>query len=179
MRLDLFARHAATAVIAICVTVVAGSLLALAVPEWRRALGLPAPDGPAYSAGDPVDVPAGIYGAAPLTLLLFTRSDCRACQAGKPALSGLIGMLHDRTTVRVVMIVNQGTEAAERQYLHEIGLDEGGLAGVDFSALRVQRVPTMVLVDRQGNVRYYLEGPPSALDHAELLRIAQLSHAVR
>jgi hypothetical protein len=176
---DLLIRRAATAVTIICVAVVGGSVLLLAVPEWRRALGMAAPEGPAYAVSGRIDVPTAVYDSAPLTLLLFTRTGCGACQTAKPALISLISALRGREDVRVMMLVSEGTEAEERPYLHELGLGDDRLAGVNFAALRVQHVPTTVLVDRRGEVRYSLEGAPSVLDQGELLRIAASPHAVR
>jgi len=77
------------------------------------------------------------------------------------------------------MIVREGTEPEEREYLRAIGLDEDRLIGVDFRNLRLRRVPTMVLVDRHGEVRYSLEGVPTALNQEELLRIAAAMTVVR
>ncbi|HYN06816.1 MAG TPA: hypothetical protein VES67_05465 [Vicinamibacterales bacterium] len=172
-------RRAATAATIVCVAVVAGSVLLLAVPEWRRALGMAAPDGAAYALGDRIDVPTALYDSAPLTLLLFSRAGCGACQTAKPVLVSLVAALHDRKDVRVLLVVSEGTEAEERQYLQELGLGGDRLAGVNFAALRLQHVPTTVLVDRRGNVRYSLEGAPSLLDQGELLRIAASPHDVR
>jgi hypothetical protein len=70
------------------------------------------------------------------------------------------------------MVVADGTQADERKYLHDIGLTDSHLAALDFRTLRLQRVPTTVLVDRSGQVLYSLEGEPSASDRMELLRLA-------
>ena len=179
MERDLLLRRAATAATILCVAVVAGSVLVVAVPEWRRAFRIAEPEGPAYAVGGRIDVPQAAYGSAPLTLLLFARSGCGACQTSKPAFASLIAGLRDNSAVRVALIVREGTQAGEREYVRDLGLEEDGLVGVDFSALRLQRVPTTVLVDRQGEVRYILEGPPSVLDQGEILRIAASPHAVR
>ena len=133
-------------------------MFALAVPGWRRALGLVVPDGAGYAVGDRIDVPVSLYESAPVTLLVFTRSGCGTCQRAKSAMATLAAALRDRATVRVTMVVADGTQADERKYLHDIGLTDGHLAGVDFRALRLQRVPTTVLVDRTGRVLYSLEG---------------------
>ena len=179
MERDLLIRRAATAATIACVAVVAGSVLALAVPKWRRALGMAPADKRAYAVGDRVDVARTIYASAPLTLLLFSRSECSACQGAKPALASLLAGLRNHPAVDVRLVVSEGTQADERRYLHELGLAEDCLAGADFSALRLQRVPTAVLVDRQGEVRYSVEGPPTGLDQAELVRIAASAPNVR
>ena len=115
MNRDLKVRRAATAATMVCVAVVAGSVLALAVPEWRRAIGIAAPEAAAYTTGDRIDVTPSLYDSVPLTLFLFTRSDCSGCQTAKPALAGLVGTLREHPDVRATMIVREGTEANERQ----------------------------------------------------------------
>jgi hypothetical protein len=77
------------------------------------------------------------------------------------------------------MVVDEGQQAGEREYLRDVGLPEDRLAAVDFRALRLRRIPTTVLVDRDGRVLYSQEGEPSALDAAELLRMVSLTDARR
>jgi thiol-disulfide isomerase/thioredoxin len=176
---ELVTKRAATIVIGTCGAIVAGSALVLALPGWRLALGLGTADQPAYALGQRVDVPAGLYDAAPLTLLIFARSSCPACERAKPAFAVLAASLRDRAAVRVTMVVDEGQQAGEREYLRDVGLPEDRLAAVDFRALRLRRIPTTVLVDRDGRVLYSQEGEPSALDAAELLRMVSLTDARR
>jgi len=179
MQVDLLMRRAATAVTIGCVTVVAGSALLMAVPALRDRWGKTPPANAGYRVGERIDLPATIHESFPLTLLLFTRAGCGACQTAQPAFASLVGGLRDRSSIRTLMIVREGTEPEEREYLRAIGLDEDRLIGVDFRNLRLRRVPTMVLVDRHGEVRYSLEGVPTALNQEELLRIAAAMNVVR
>lgn len=172
MRGDFFLSRAAVTVTLACVTVVAGSALVLAVPALRQRLNHTPAEGPAYVVGERIDLPPTIHEASPLTLLLFSRAGCGSCQAAKPALASLVDRLADRPGVRTLLIARAGAEQEEREYLRDIGLDEGRLVGVDFSTLRLRRVPTIVLVDRRGEVRYSLEGIPTAVEQDALIRIA-------
>jgi hypothetical protein len=176
---EILTRRAATIVIGTCVAIVAGSALVLALPGWRRALGLATLDQPAYAVGQRVDVPVGLYDATPFTLLLFARSSCPACERAKPAFAQVTAALRDRASVRVRMVVDDGQQAGERAYLRDVGLAEDRLAAVDFRTLRLRRVPTAVLVDRDGRVLYTHEGEPSALDAAALLRMVSVADARR
>jgi hypothetical protein len=169
---DLLLRRAATAVTIGCVMVVAGSALVMAVPALRDRWGQSPPGNAGYRVGERIDLPATIHQSFPLTLLLFTRAGCGACQAATPAFASLVAGLRDRPSIRTLMIVREGSEPEEREYLRAIGLDEDRLVGVDFRNLRLRRVPTIVLVDRDGKVRYSLEGAPTALKQEELIRIA-------
>lgn len=162
-----------------CVTVVTASALVVTVPALRHRWGQSPPPGPTYVVGDRIDLPETIHESSPLTLLLFTRAGCGACQAAKSAFARLVVGLRDRPSVRTLMIVREGSEPEEREYLRAIGLDENRLVGVDFRNLRLRRVPTMVLVDRRGEVRYSLEGAPTALNQEELVRIAASLDVVR
>lgn len=159
--------------------IVAGSVLVLALPGWRRALGFPVLDKPAYAAGERVDVPARVYDSTPFTVLVFTRSSCGACDRARPVVGGLVAALRDRPSVRLTMIVDENTQAVEQQYLRDVGLAEDRLAAADFRTLRLRRVPTTLLVDREGRVLHAHEGELSALDAAELLRMATSVDAVR
>jgi hypothetical protein len=87
-------------------------------------------------------------------------------------LTSLIARLQEQPAVGTLMVVREGSESAEREYLREIGLDDSRLVAVDFATLRVARVPTVVLVDRRGEVRYTLEGIPTAGEQDALIRIA-------
>jgi hypothetical protein len=176
---DLLLRRAATAVTIGCVTVVAGSALLMAVPALRDRWGQSPPGNAGYRVGERIDLPATIHESFPLTLLLFTRAGCGACQAAKPAFAGLVAGLRDRPSIRTLMIVREGSEPEEREYLRAIGLDEDRLVGVDFRKLRLRRVPTIVLVDRRGEVQYALEGAPTALNQEDLLKVAASMNAVR
>jgi len=169
---DRLLRRAATAVTIGCVMVVAGSALVMAVPALRDRWGQSPPGNAGYRVGERIDLPATTHESFPLTLLLFTRTGCGACQAAKPALASLVAGLRDRPSIRTLMIVREGSEPEEREYIRAIGLDEDRLVGVDFRNLRLRRVPTMVLVDRDGKVRYSLEGAPTAPKQEELIRIA-------
>lgn len=162
-----------------CVAIVAASVLVLGLPGWRRVLGVPAPEGVVYAAGEHIDVPAGLHDSAPFTLLVFANANCGACQRARPAMVSLVTALRDRATVRVTMIVDGTAQSDERRYLHQIGLTDEQLAVVDFRVLRLKRVPTTVLVDRTGRILYSLEGEPSTFDRTELLRLASARDASR
>jgi hypothetical protein len=168
---ELRVRRAATTVSIACVTVVAVSALASAVPALRQRWGY-ASAVPVYAVGDRIDLPATIYGASPLTLLIFSRAGCGACQTAKSALTRLLARLQEQPAVGALMLVREGSESAEREYLREIGLDDRRLIAVNFAALRVGRVPTLVLVNRRGEVQYSLEGIPTAIEQEALIRVA-------
>jgi hypothetical protein len=134
------------------VAVVVVTATALFSPAVRRTVGLGAGAGPAYVAGDLVDVPPGLYNSRALTVLIFARSDCDACQRAAPAFAGLISRVHSIPGVGVILVVSVKEEDAGRGYAAQIGLQMSDVAKVDLGRLRLVEVPTVVLVDRQGHV---------------------------
>ena len=152
-----------------CVAIVAVTLAALAKPELRARLGL-APARPAsYSVGDRIDVPDRLFAASPLTLLVFVRSNCGACQSAKPAFARITSQL-GATSTRTVIVTAGARSAEELGYATDVGLDRTHLETMDFSNLKLQVVPTLVLVDQRGKVLYAVEGVPSDAQQQDVLR---------
>jgi thiol-disulfide isomerase/thioredoxin len=175
---DLLIRRAATAATLLCVVAVAGYLLLIFRPEWRRVLGLGTGD-LGYAAGDQVDLPDRVYRSSPLTLVVFSRADCAACQGAKPALKEVIDALWPKPDVRVKVVATHAEAPAERQFARDLGLDDSDVIKISHDDLRVARVPTTLLVDRGGRVLYSVEGAPAPADREEILRIATSSTAAR
>jgi peroxiredoxin len=161
----------------LCVAVVAGSLVLAVRPDWRRGLGLGGRHG--YTAGEQVDLPERVYGSSPFTLVVFSRSDCPACQGAKPALKDLIDALRQLSTVRVAMVAAHGEAPEEQQFGRDLGLDKSEVLQIDLDDLRLEHVPTTLLVDRHGRVHYSLEGPPTPSNREGILKVAGSAIAVR
>jgi hypothetical protein len=62
------------------------------------------------------------------------------------------------------MVADVTSRQDEALYARELGLDETQLLRLDLKSLQVRRVPTLVVLDRQGIVRFSWEGvpPPAA-----------------
>lgn len=161
----------------LCVAVVAGSLVLVLRPEWRRALGLGGRQG--YAVGEQVDFPVRVYGSSPFTLVVFSRSDCPACQGAKPAIKELIDALRPVPSVRVAMVAARGEAPEEHQFGRDLGLTEKDVMQIDLGDLRLDGVPTTLLVDRSGRVHYSLKGPPTSSDRDEILKIVGFAVALR
>jgi len=174
---DKFVGQAATAVTVGCVAVVAITVSVLAVPSLRAKLGFPASP-TSYAVGERVDVPAALYQGSSPTLLVFARNSCSACQRGKPVFARVTRELRDQS-VNVVVVTSQAHREDEIPYARDLGLDEGHVIGIDLSSLRLKVVPTLVLVDGQGQVRFTSEGVISPTQEQDLLRAAALLPAPR
>ena len=148
----------AIAVAAGSVLVVAATLVLLFV-QARRA-GDASAVAPAYAVGDSVDLPRSMYDASPYTLVVFARSSCAGCQNAKPFLSRLTAQVGAAPDVRALLVTGGRDQPAEVSFASEIGLSAGAVAASP-PGIRLHSVPTLLLVDREGTIRYAIEGIPS------------------
>jgi hypothetical protein len=162
----------------VCLAVVAVTAAALAKPELRAWLGWEPKRAPSYAIGGHVDVPPALYQHSPLTLLLFVRSNCPACQTAKDPAARVAAELRRRTIPTLVIAAGQ-QPAGEAEYVRSLALDASQLITLDLMKHRVQVVPTFVLVDSRGEVKYTKEGAPSAADEEALIRAADLNASSR
>jgi hypothetical protein len=152
------------------VAVVAITVGVLAVPSLRAKLGFPA-HATSYAVGERVDVPAALYQGSSPTLLVFARNSCSACQRGKAGFARVTYELR-RHPANVVVVTSQAHRDDEIPYARDLGLDESHVIGLDLSGLRLKVVPTLVLVDDEGQVRFTSEGVISPTQEQDLLRAA-------
>ena len=170
MKLDLVIGRLGVAVAVVCATAVTVTAVAMAMPSVRTSLGLgPTPLKPSYVAGQPVDLSSDVFGQASQTLAIFFRSDCGACERMKPYLTRLVAR-NTGTALRVVAVTGVANSSDSLAFAKAIGVDESRLITMDLSKLRLQRVPTILLIDRSGRIENALEGIPSAQDEESLLR---------
>ena len=152
-RLVLRASTAATLALA---TLLAITLAFVAWPRVANALGLEPPrPAPAYAAGATIDTPAAWHGRTPVTLVIFARASCGACQKAEPFLTSLVADLRGRADVVVVGGPQSMTEDAA--FAGAIGVDPASVHPAP-AGIRVRATPTLVLVDRAGTVLHAWEG---------------------
>jgi len=175
---DLLIRRAATTATLVCLTLVVVTAAALAKPELRAWLGLESNRAPSYGIGTHVDVPSALYQHTPLTLLLFVRSDCPACQAAKDPAARVAARLR-RGAIPTWVIAGGQQPEGESEYVRALALDANQLVTLDLMKLRVRVVPTFVLVNSRGEVKYTKEGAPSATDEEALIRAADSNASIR
>jgi hypothetical protein len=129
-------------------------------PRVANALGLaPAAAKPAYNAGERFDGPAEWYERNGVTLVIFGRASCAACEKAQPFLKSLVERMRGRAGV--VLAHPPGAEADDVAYARSIGVADDRIRTVD-AGLRVHATPTLVLVDRTGAILDAWEGagPP-------------------
>ena len=142
-----------------------------AKPGLRAKLGLGPRATLSYAVGDRIDVPASVYDAAPVTILLFARSTCGVCQRAAPTFAAMFGSARANPRSSIRLISNGASHEDEVSYAHRVGLGEADMRAVDVTPLRLRLVPTLVLLDRQGTVRYASEGVPTAAQQDEFARV--------
>lgn len=170
---ESFLRRVATVVTVLCLAIVATTIVAVASPTLRARLGLVPSAPPSYAAGSHIDLPHEMYSLAPVTLFAFVRYDCSGCQATKPILAEIAARLRE-DSVPTVLVANNLHPEEELRYGTDAGLDRAHVVTMDWAGagLRLQRVPTFVLVNRTGEVIYASEGVPSESQQKDLLNAA-------
>lgn len=122
---------------------------------------------PAYNAGEGIDVPAAWYQEAPHTLVLFAQAACGACQSAAPYLQTLRSHLEGRATL---VVATPGAQRdAEVEYAARIGVSDHAVYPAG-PGLRVRVTPTLVLVNRKGDILGAWEGVGPEAKQQELTK---------
>jgi thiol-disulfide isomerase/thioredoxin len=144
-----------------CVALVAVTVVALAKPAVRAQLGF----GPARTTsyvGQRIELPAPALASGPRTLVLFASSTCAACRKAAPFFKSLVSEAARGGGVQMRVVMDTLSHADRTEalaYVATLGLDPTALVAVDLKATRITRVPTLVLVDRDGTVLSDWESP--------------------
>ena len=147
--------------------IVALTVAAIASPTFRARLGFAR--AASYPAGSQIDVPGHLYASSPLTLLVFVRSNCAACQNAKP-MFGTIRADLEKIAVPTTLIVSGLHAVDEAAYAKDLGVAADHLVTLDLGAItKLQVVPTLVLVNQRGEVMYSAEGIPTDPQRQDLL----------
>lgn len=136
-----------------------------AIAGWWRLRAAPAPS---YAVGDKIDLPPDAYSNTEKTLVLFLRESCAVCQTEAPHLAELVRRVGiDSTSVASVVVTGSARVEAEREFAARF--KGASHRQVPFEDLKVQTVPTVVLVDRHGVVLFAQEGRLKTLEMTEEL----------
>ena len=154
-RLDKALRRFVSATTVVFGLVFLGTVATLFVPPVRGWVTAPERK-PAYVVGDKVDLPDSYYSKADRTLVIFARSSCAGCQRAKPLLKKAAGA--GKNTDRSRVLLTAGSDlAAEARYAGEVGLEPWEFQRAP-DGLRVDSVPTLLIVDREGTILLSREG---------------------
>ncbi|MEO8480982.1 MAG: hypothetical protein ABI634_02160 [Acidobacteriota bacterium] len=126
-------------------------------PAVRTRLGWTAVERPAYAVGDVIDIPAGLRDQADRTLVVFASGTCGASLRSAGVLRRVASDLR-RVHGQFVVITPKDQRADQQKLAESYGLEPSEVTALDLRQLRLKYVPTVVVVDRAGNVRYVREG---------------------
>lgn len=166
---DANVRRWATGIAMAAVALLVATFVALYVAAGRVGA-------PVYAVGQRVDLPPSLYDGASRTLLVMVKTSCGDCQAAKPFLGQLVGELKRVDRSRAALVVMQSGEE-EHAFAREIGLSPAQVVQLDLSRFSVQAVPTVLVVDGTGAIRFSLENAPSAGEQPAL--VAQYRDALK
>jgi len=153
-----------------------GSVAMLVVTAVVLYLSVGRPSGPPYITGERVDLPVALYDGAPRTLLIVARSACSGCQAAKPFLGQLVTEMRRVAGARVALVVRQSSDA-EQAFATELGVSHDEVVALDLTRFKLRRVPTVLVVDAGGAVRFLHEDAPIASEQDAL--VARYRDALR
>lgn len=104
-----------------------------------------------FTAGQQILVPNSLYRQSPYTVLLFARSSCPTCQATASSMATLRSRIgQERPSVRMVLVSPHDAAGEELALGRAIGLASADI--VSLVAPQVRKVPTIVVVSREGSI---------------------------
>lgn len=166
---DAFVRRLSTLVVGVCLLALAATLALVVSPSLRERVGVgPAAEPPPYAAGDRVDIDASVYSSSPLSLILFARSTCAACQRSSDFHKQVVaaGKTHGVPTV----LVTPSTDAdAERVYAEGLGIGSAQVYQAPPGSIRLRAVPALMVVDSSGLIRHVWFGASDAAAQPTIL----------
>lgn len=166
---DTVVHRLSTAVVVVCLVVLAGTAALVVSPALRQWAGIgPAVDPPAYAVGDRVDIDTAAYQASPLSLVLFARSTCAACQRSADFHKQVVaaGVAHGVPTVLVTPLDDL---EAERVYAADLGIAATRVYLAPPGSIKLRSVPALMVVDASGVIRHVWFGAADASTQTTIL----------
>jgi hypothetical protein len=145
MATDALVRRTSLTVLCLCVFLVGLTLAGVGLASVDRT-GFTG-----YRQGEVVDLPSDSFVGRGDTLLVFLRSDCAASQALVASLSDVRASLP--AGVRLRAVVSNDVAHSESTFAAAAGFERSSIVSVDFRALRLRVVPSLVLVNHSGVVK--------------------------
>jgi hypothetical protein len=162
------ARWVALGLLASSLGVLLGTVLIGLSPSVRGRLGWGGRTSTSYAVGETIDVPPEYFSTAPQTLVLFVSGTCGATLRSASMLGGVAARLKDSQT-RVVIFSPAERQADQALLARRMGVDRAALVPMDLTHYRVRIVPSAVLVDQQGRVRFAQEGALGLVEQQAIL----------
>jgi hypothetical protein len=154
---DRRVRLVSCGVLVACVSLIAVTATALA---WKSQ-GNGVVSG--YEVGGQIDVPSDWLAEDRPTLLVFLRSGCAASRRFLAELASRSDLGGFNTPTRLVLPVTETLAESDIELAGAAGFETPAIRTVDFSALRLKVVPSLVLVGRDGRVMQESGGTAAAV----------------
>lgn len=145
---------AATALLA-CAALLTTAILIF--PSVRMAVVGSGDGARALLPGQVMKLPGVLDGSRAMTVVLFARSTCGACQMSKPVIQATFNRLRSNQEVDILLVSPDPTAKEEQDYAAEFGL-AGKLHGLPDGSSEITRVPTLVALDQRGMILFVKEG---------------------
>ncbi len=159
----------ATVGLGVCLLAFVGASALVLSPEVRNRLGVGGGPPDAYAVGDRIGVSPDIYTGAPLTLLVFGRSTCSACEASVAAYHEAVNIARQRN-IPAWFLTPLIDLDPERIFAQRLGIDVQRVLHVSPASARLQTVPALILVNRHGIVQHVWMSRPDESRRLEILR---------
>ena len=166
---DAFVQRLSTVVVAVCLLTLAGTAALVVSPSLRQRLGVgPGAEPPAYAQGDVVDIEATTYRDSPLSLVLFARSNCAACQRSADFHRQLVAT-GKALGIPTRLITPLEDTAVEEAYAAGLGIAPTNVHLARADSIKLRAVPALMVVDSSGQIRHVWFGMPDAEAQAAIL----------
>lgn len=147
---------------AVCLLALAGTVALVVSPSLRGRVGIgPATDGPSYAVGERVDIDAASYTSSPLSVILFARSTCAACQRSAEFHKQVVATARSYG-IPTVLVTPSTDVDAERVYADSLGITAAHVFQAPPGTIRLRSVPALMVVDASGLIRDVWFGAPDA-----------------
>ena len=116
-----------------------------------------------YAKGDIIELPLPAYSGSRVTIAVYGTSFCPASRSSAPFLRRLFHAIAGDAGTRSVFVPTASVSDYEVRFAEDIGLRPDDIVEVPRPIARIKLVPTVIVVDRTGQVLFVREG---ALDAA-------------
>jgi hypothetical protein len=159
---DAFVHRLSTVVVGVCLLVLAGTTALVVSPSLRQRAGVgPGAEPPAYVQGDVVDIEAAAYRRSPLSLVLFARSTCAACQRSADFHKQIVAT-GKALGIPTVLITPSEETAAEEAYAAGLGIAPTNVYLARAGSIKLRAVPALMVVESSGLIRHVWFGASDA-----------------
>jgi peroxiredoxin len=115
-----------------------------------------------------VDIEAAAYRGSPLSLVLFARSTCAACQRSADFHQQIVAT-GKALGVPTVLVTPSEDAAAEVAYAAGLGIAATQVHTVPAGSIKLRAVPALMVVDDSGRIRHVWFGAPDAASQTTIL----------